>query len=92
LAPPGQREIHSGERRRAALELALTRFDRLLEIAFEGVGRSADLFARLGIETGEGLQDLGEGTSLTAQELGFELLEASFVGVRDLVETLPQRF
>jgi hypothetical protein len=92
LAPAGQREVHRGERRRAALELALARFDRLLEVAFEGIRGSPDLFARFGVESGESLQDFGERTSLTAQELGFELLEASFVCVRDLLETFPQRF
>jgi len=46
---------------------------------------------RLRIETREGLQDFSESTSLATQELGLELLEPAFVGVRDLVETLPQR-
>jgi len=64
----------------------------LLEVAFEGIRGSPDLFALLGVETGEALQDFGEGTRPTAQELGLDLLEASFVGVRDLLETLPQRF
>jgi hypothetical protein len=91
LAPAGHREIDAGQARRAALELALAGFDRLLELALEGVRRSPDLFALLGVETGDRLQDFGEGTILTPQELGLELLEPAFVGVRDLLETFPQR-
>jgi hypothetical protein len=92
LQPSRHRAIDAGRRGRAALELEFTRFDSLFEVAFEGIRGSPDLFACLGVETGEGLQDFGEGTSLAAQELGFELLEASLVCVRDLPETFPQRF
>jgi hypothetical protein len=89
--PAGQREVDIGERRGTALEVALAVVDRPLELALQRVGLPADALARLGVETGEGLQDVSEGTSLAAQELDFELLEPSFVGVRDLLETRPQR-
>jgi hypothetical protein len=92
LAAAGHRDIHIGERRGAALELELTRLDRLLELSFEGVRCSPDCPSSLGIERGETFENIGELTSLAAQELGFELLEASFVCVRDLCEALPQRF
>jgi len=50
------------------------------------------LSSSLGIERGEGLQEFSELTSLAAQELGLELLEPAFVRLRDLFQTLPQRF
>ncbi len=92
LGPPGQREIDVGERRGSALEIALTLFDSVLKLSFQGIRCSPDFPSRLGIERGKGLQDLSEGTSLAAQELDLELLEAAFVCVRDLFQTLPQRF
>jgi len=92
LAPAGQREIEPFERGGAALQIGLAPVDGALELALQRVGLGADAFARLRVETGKGLQDFSEGTSLAAQELGFELLETSFVCVRDLLETLPQRF
>jgi hypothetical protein len=92
LGPAGQREIDVGERGGAALEFALTVFDRLLELTLQRVGLAADALAGLRVETGKGLQDFGEGTSLAAQELDFELLEPAFVCLRDLFQTLPQRF
>jgi hypothetical protein len=92
LPPARHGEVHGGETRSAALETALTVFDRLLELAFQGIRGSPDFPSILGIERGETLENLGEGTSVAAQELGFELLEASFVRLRDLLETLPQRF
>ena len=64
----------------------------MLEISFEGIRRSPDFPASLGIERGETFEDIGEGTGLAAQELGLELLETAFVGVRDLFEEFPQRF
>ncbi len=64
----------------------------MLKVTFEGIRGSPDCPSCLGVERGEGLEDFSEGASLAAQELGFELLEASFVGLRDLLETLPQRF
>jgi len=64
----------------------------MLELSFEGIRCSPDFPSFLGIERGETFENIGEGTSLAAQELGLELLEASFVCVRDLFETLPQRF
>ncbi|HLQ58477.1 MAG TPA: hypothetical protein VK113_03100, partial [Gemmatimonadales bacterium] len=92
LAPAGHREIEPCERGGAALQIGLAPVDGALEVALQRVGLGADALARLRIETGKGLQDFSEGTSLAAQELGFELLETSFVCVRDLLETLPQRF
>jgi hypothetical protein len=92
LAPPGQREVDVGHSRGAALEIALALFEGALELALQRVGFPPDALARLGIETGKGLQDFGEGTSLAAQELDLELLEPACVGLRDLFETLPQRF
>jgi len=92
LAPAGHREVYRAETRGAAFETALTVFDGLLELAFQGIRGSPDFPASLGIERGETFEDFGEGTSLAAQELGFELLEAALVCVRDLLETLPQRF
>jgi len=92
LRPAGHREVHRGETRGTALETALAVFDGLLELAFEGIRGSPDFPSRLGIERGETFENFGEGTSLAAQELSFDLLEAAFVGVRDLCETLPQRF
>jgi len=92
VAPPGHREIDGGERCGAALELELTLCDRVLKLSFEGIRCPPVFPSCLGIERGETFEDFGEGTSLAAQELGFELLEASFVGLRDLLETLPQRF
>jgi hypothetical protein len=92
LAPPGQREVDVRHGRRAALEIALALFDGALELALQRIRFTPDAFARLGVETGKGLQDFGEGTSLAAQELDLELLEPACVGLRDLFETLPQRF
>jgi len=92
LAPAGHREIDGGKRCGAALELELTLCDRVLELSFEGIRCSADFPSFLGFERGETFENFGEGTSLAAQELSFDLLEAAFVGVRDLCETLPQRF
>jgi len=92
LTAAGHREIDVAERSGAAFEALLALVDGLLELALQRVGLTADALARLGVETGEGLQDFSEGTSLAAQELDFELLEPSFVCVRDLFETLPQRF
>jgi len=92
LGPAGQREIDARERGSSALEIALTLFDRVLKLSFQGIRGSPDCPSTLGIERGKTFEDFGEGTSLAAQELGFELLEASFVCVRDLLETLPQRF
>jgi hypothetical protein len=92
FGPAGHGEIDVGESRGAALQLALAVLDRTLELAFQRVGLTTDTLARLGVEPGKGLQNLGEGTSLAAQELDFELLETALVGVRDLLETLPQRF
>src|SRR5258705_4978034 len=91
LAARGHREIDGGERCGAALEIALASFDRLLQLSFQDIRCSADFSSFLGVERGETLEDFGEGTSLAAQELGFELLEAAFVGLRNLVQTLPQR-
>jgi hypothetical protein len=92
LAPAGHREIDRGQIRGRALERGFAVCDGTLELVLEGVGSSPDGPSLLGIETREGLQDLSEATSLTAQELGLDLLEAAFVRVRDLFETLPQRF
>jgi len=91
LAPARHGEIDAAERGRALFERALTLLDRALELAFECVGLSADALARFRVETGEGLQDFSESTSLTSQELDLELLEPFFIGAGDLVETLPQR-
>jgi len=91
VAPAGHGDIDTGERGRAALELALAAFDGTLELALQRVGLSAHALARLRIEAGEGLQDFSESASLAPQELNFQLLEPAFVGARDLVETLPQR-
>jgi len=66
--------------------------DSVLKVTFEGIRCSPDCSSCLGIERGETFEDFGEGARLAPQELGFELLEASFVGLRDLLETLPQRF
>jgi len=64
----------------------------VLKLSFEGIRCPPVFPSCLGIERGETFEDFGEGTRPAAQELGFELLEASFVGLRDLLETLPQRF
>jgi hypothetical protein len=56
------------------------------------VGRAAHAFAGVGIEARESLQDFCEGSGLAAQELGLQLLEPAFVGLRDLFEPLAQRF
>jgi len=92
VAPPGHREIDGGERCGAALELELTLCDRVLKLSFEGIRCSAEFPSFLGVERGETFEDFGEGTTLAAQEFSFDILEAAFVGVRDLFETLPQRF
>jgi len=92
LGPAGQREIDVGKRRGSALEIALTLFNRVLKLSLQGIRCPPDVPSSLGIERGETFENLGEGTSLSAQELSFDLLEAAFVGVRDLFETLPQRF
>jgi hypothetical protein len=89
--PAGHREVDIGEGGGAALELALAIFDRALEFPLQGVRGPANLSSCVRIETGEGLENIGEGTGLAAQELGFELLEPACVRVRDLFETLPQR-
>jgi len=91
LPPARHREIDAAEARRRALELGLARFDGALELALQGIGGCPDRPSGLGVETRKGLQDFGERTSLAAQELRLELLEAAFVCVRDLGETLPQR-
>jgi hypothetical protein len=91
LAPSGHGAIEIGEIAGPALEGGLACRNRVLELALQRVGLTPDALARFRVETGEGLQDFSEGTSLAAQELDFELLEPSFVCVRDLVETLPQR-
>jgi hypothetical protein len=44
------------------------------------------------IKAGEGFEDFRKRASLAAQELGLELLEPALVRVRDLFQTLPQRF
>jgi len=92
LPPAGHREVHGGETRGTALETALALFDGLLDLAFQGIRGSSPFPSSLGIERGEAFENFGEGASLAAQELNFDLLEAAFVGVRDLFETLPQRF
>src|SRR2546425_5643264 len=92
LAPARHGEIDIGETRRAALELTLTRFDSALELPLQGIRGAADFPACVGVEGGESFENIGEGAGLAAQELGFELLETAFVRVRDLFETLPQRF
>jgi hypothetical protein len=92
LAPARQREIDAGERCRGLFEALLALCDRAFELTLEGIRGRPDLFACIGVESGKGFQDFSEGTSLAAQELDLELLEPAFVGVRDLFETLPQRF
>jgi hypothetical protein len=52
LGPAGQREIDVGERGGAALELALTLFDSVLELSFQGIRCSTEFSSRLGIERG----------------------------------------
>jgi len=91
LRAPRHGEVNVGETRRAALELILTSFDRALEVPLQGVRGTANLSSRVRIETGEGFENIGQRTSLAAQELGLELLEPALVCVRDLFETLPQR-
>jgi hypothetical protein len=91
LPAGGHREVHAGEARRRAFQLGFARLDGALQLALEGIGRGPDGPSCLGVETGEGLQDFGESTSLTAQDLGLELLEPSFVCARDLGEPGPQR-
>src|SRR6266566_5260111 len=92
LRAAGHREVDVGDRRDAALEIALALFDGALELALQRVGGTAHALAFLGREAREGLQDFSEGAGLAAEELGLELLEPSFVRVRDLCETFPQRF
>ena len=91
LAAARQREIDAGQIRRALLETGLTRVDRALELALQRVGGAADALALVGLQSGEGLEDFGEGAGLAAQELGLELLEPAFIRLRNLVQTLPQR-
>jgi len=91
LAPPGHREIDGGERCGAALELELTLCDSVLKLSFQGIRGSADFPSFLGVERGDTFENFGEGTTLAAQEFSFDLLEAAFVSVRDLLEALPQR-
>jgi hypothetical protein len=64
LPPSRQGEIDVGETRRAALELSLTRFDRVLELALQGVRGSPDLLTLVRLEAREGLQDLSEAPAL----------------------------
>jgi len=92
LRPPGHREVDIGDRRDAALEIALALFDGALELALQRVRGTAHALAFLGGEVRQGLQDFSEGAGLAAEELDLELLEPSFVRVRDLFETFPQRF
>ena len=92
LAPARHGEVDVGQTRRAALELTLARFDGAFELPLQGIRGSADFPACVGVQRGESFENIGESTSLAAQELGFELLETAFVRVRDLFETLPQRF
>jgi len=92
LAPARQRDIDAAELGGRVFERAFAIFDRALELALQGVRSSPDLFTLVGLEAREGLQDLSEGAGLTAEKLSLDLLEPSFVGVRDLFEIFPQRF
>jgi len=92
LRAAGHGEIDPRQRGAAALQLELSSCDGVLELALQRVRNATDAFAFHRIEARKGFEDFGEGTSLTAQELDFELLEPSFVCVRDLFETFPQRF
>jgi hypothetical protein len=91
LAPAGHREIDVSEGCGALLELALPLFDGALERALECIRVPADALALVGRQAREGLQDLSEGAGLTAEKLSLDLLEPSFVCVRDLFEIFPQR-
>jgi hypothetical protein len=86
------REIDARETGGRAFELGFARFDRALELALECIRVPADALALVGREAREGLQDLSEDAGLTAEKLSLDLLEPSFVGVRDLCEIFPQRF
>src|SRR5437867_12367056 len=92
LPAAGHREVDVGERRGATLEIALALFDGALEVVLQRVRSTAHALAFIGGEARERLQDFSEGAGLAAEELGLELLEPSFVRVRDLFETFPQRF
>jgi len=92
LAPARHREIDAREGRRADFETLLALFDGAFELTLEGIRGPADALALVGREAREGLQDLSEGAGLTAEKLSLDLLEPSFVGVRDLFEKFPQRF
>ena len=85
----GQVQIPGGDG--GALELALARGERRLEIALQGVRDAAHGLAVLRLEARHGGEDMGERAGLAAQDLGLELLEPACIRLRNLGETLPQR-
>src|SRR6266566_1086479 len=91
LRAAGHGAIDARRRGAAALQLELSRLDGALQLALQRVRGPTHALARLGIEPGKGLQNLGESAGFATQKLDLELLEPAPVGLRNLLQTLPQR-
>src|SRR5439155_18751105 len=90
LRPARHGQVRAGRAVRRALQLALARLERRLELALQGVRRRAHRLAGGRLKLRQRSEKLGERAGFAPEDFGLQVLEPALVRLRNLPQTLPQ--